>query len=86
MNHSRPTNLAIAQSGHYDLWPSPDYHIMHCLYQWRRLHLAVLERRYIDEHVYMYDHTLHCTRLIMRWKDDWQHGSNWTTKSEHSMF
>ncbi|KAI2828901.1 hypothetical protein CBS133816_5133 [Aspergillus niger] len=49
------------------VYPDNDYHIMHCLYLWRRLHSAVLEHRFLDDDVYSYEHTLHCTRLIMQW-------------------
>ena len=86
MHHTKPATSEVAQSGHFDLWPVEDYHIMHCLYQWRRLHLAILEHRGIDEHVFNYNHTLHCTRLIMKWKDELKYGKNWTTMSEHSRY
>lgn len=80
--HTKPATLDDAQLGKQLMWPLHDYHVMHCLYQWRRLHLAIIENRHIDEHVYSYGHTLHCTRLIKDWRDELLHGSNRSTYSE----
>jgi hypothetical protein len=83
IRHSKPATLHDALSGRYDLYPLHHYHIMHCLYQWRRLHLAIIEHRQIDDHVYDYGHTLHCTRLIMGWPKEIQYGKNTSDYTEH---
>jgi hypothetical protein len=78
--HTKPVSWAVARSGEFEaLWPVKDFHIMHCLYLWRRLHSAVVEHRYLDDDVYSYGHTVHCTRLIMQWPKEWQYGKNTTT-------
>lgn len=74
--HTRRVSTELALSGEFDaLWPLHDYHIMHCLYLWRRLHSAVIDHRQLDDDVYSYGHTVHCTRLIMNWHE----GKNTTT-------
>ncbi|KAL1983820.1 hypothetical protein VTN96DRAFT_9906 [Rasamsonia emersonii] len=66
--HTQKVPKEVALSGEFDeLYPLHDYHIMHCLYLWRRLHSALIEHRHLDDDVYSYGHTLHCTRLIMNW-------------------
>jgi hypothetical protein len=78
--HTKPVSNEVALSGEFDaLWPLPDFHIMHCLYLWRRLHSAVVEHRYLDDDVYAYGHTVHCTKLIMQWPNEWKYGKNSTT-------
>jgi hypothetical protein len=78
---AEPVSNEMAMSGDWDLlWPAhQDYHIMHCLYQWRRFHRAVLEHRPIDDDVFGYGHTLHCTRMIMEWPNSIKYGKNTTT-------
>lgn len=44
----------------------------------------MIEHRHIDEDVYNYGHTLHCTRMIIDWPKEWKYGKNSTTVSEHS--
>ncbi|KAL2060783.1 hypothetical protein VTL71DRAFT_9425 [Oculimacula yallundae] len=67
--HTLPAPKDLVMKGEFDtIYPLYDYHIMHCLYLWRRLHSAVVEHRQLDDDVYSYGHTLHCTRLIMGWK------------------
>lgn len=77
---TKPASRELALSGDWDLlWPTGDFHIMHCLYQWRRFHKAILEHRAIDDDVFSYAHTLHCTRMIMDWPDEVKYGKNTTT-------
>ena len=77
---TKPAPREVALSGDWDLlWPLYDFHIMHCLYQWRRLHLAVIEHRSIDDDVYSYEHTLHCTRMLINWPNEIRYGKNTTT-------
>ncbi|RDI81163.1 hypothetical protein Vi05172_g8791 [Venturia inaequalis] len=80
--HTKPVSWELARSGEFDaLYPLHDYHIMHCLYLWRRLHAALVGHLYLDDDVYAYGHTVHCTRLIMRWPLEWRYGKNTTTVS-----
>ena len=66
--HTQKVSKEVALSGEFDeVFPLHDYHIMHCLYLWRRLHSALVQHRQLDDDVYSYEHTLHCTRLIMGW-------------------
>ncbi|GKZ22400.1 hypothetical protein AbraIFM66951_011568 [Aspergillus brasiliensis] len=66
--HTQEVSRELVLAGEFEaVYPDNDYHIMHCLYLWRRLHSAILEHRYLDDDVYSYGHTLHCTRLIMQW-------------------
>jgi hypothetical protein len=78
--HTKPVTTEFALSGQFDaLWPLHDFHIMHCLYLWRRLHSAITQHRHLDDDVYAYGHTVHCTRLIMQWPNEWKYGKNSTT-------
>lgn len=51
------------------VWPDNAFHIKHCLYLWRRLHHAIIENKSIDEDLFSYGHTLHCTRMILEWME-----------------
>ena len=86
IQHSKPATIDDAHSGRYQLFPLHHYHIIHCLYQWRRLHLAIIEHRHIDNDVYSYGHTLHCTRLIMGWPHELQYGKNSSTQTERGKY
>jgi hypothetical protein len=67
--HTKPAPRDLVVKGEFDeVYPLYDYHIIHCLYLWRRLHSALVEHRHLDDDVYSYGHTLHCTRLTMGWK------------------
>lgn len=66
--HTKEVSRDVVLAGEFEaVYPDNDYHIMHCLYLWRRLHSAIIEHRHLDDDVYSYEHTLHCTRLIMKW-------------------
>lgn len=81
-DHTQPATWETALAGDYDmLYPLYDFHIIHCLYQFRRLHMAIIEHRQIDDDVYSYGHTMHCTKLIMQWPLEWKYGKNTTTIS-----
>lgn len=51
------------------VWPDNAFHIKHCLYLWRRLHRAIINNKPIDEDLFDYGHTLHCTRMILKWME-----------------
>lgn len=69
-NHTKLVSPDVALSGEFDrLWPLThvglDYHILHCLYLWRQLHAAVVKHRHVDLDLYSYEHTVHCTSVIL---------------------
>jgi hypothetical protein len=81
-NYTDLVSIETARRGDHDiLYPLHNYHILHCLYQFRRLHMAIIEHRQIDEDVFSYDHTLHCTKMIMQWPREIMYGKNTTTMS-----
>ncbi|KAG8167957.1 hypothetical protein KVR01_003646 [Diaporthe batatas] len=51
------------------VYPNNLFHIKHCLHLWRKLHHAVITRRPVDEDILDYEHTVHCTNMIMNWTD-----------------
>lgn len=54
--------------GEFDkVYPDNLFHIKHCLHLWRKLHHAVLTSRPVDEDILDYNHTKHCTKMIMNW-------------------
>lgn len=84
--HTKPASRETALTGDHDqLYPLYNYHIFHCLYQFRRLHMAIIDHRQIDDDAYSYGHTLHCTRLIMQWPNEWKFGKNSTTVAPSGM-
>ncbi|KAK5655855.1 hypothetical protein OQA88_5394 [Cercophora sp. LCS_1] len=57
-------------SGEFDkVYPNNLFHIKHCLHLWRKLHHSVVTGRPLDEDILDYEHTTHCTRMIMDWMD-----------------
>lgn len=57
-------------NGEFDkVYPDNLFHIKHCLHLWRKLHHAILVGRPVDEDILDYGHTLHCTRMVMKWME-----------------
>jgi len=72
-NHTQQVPEQVALSGEFDkLFPLYDYHIAHCLYLWRRLHHAVVTTRPLDDDLLSYEHTIHCTRMILAWRSPYE--------------
>jgi hypothetical protein len=68
--HTKEVPQEVAYSGEFiKLYPLHDFHIAHCVYLWRKLHKAVIAKGPIDEDLYDYKHTHHCTKLIMAWHE-----------------
>jgi hypothetical protein len=68
--HTQPVSTELALSGEFQkLYPLFDFHYVHCLYLWRKLHYSVLHNQPLDEDLLAYGHTLHCTRMIMGWNE-----------------
>lgn len=71
-DHTSQLDPGTAMAGEFEkIYPLYDFHIGHCLYLWRKLHRAVLHNRPLDDELFSYGHTVHCTRLILRWKEPW---------------
>ncbi|PSS13250.1 hypothetical protein M430DRAFT_21159 [Amorphotheca resinae ATCC 22711] len=46
-----------------------DWHFTHCMYTWRMMQTAVLERRALPDNILAFDHTRHCMEVVRdrRW-------------------
>lgn len=68
--HTERLDEAVVLSGQFEkIYPLYDFHIGHCLYLWRKLHRAVIHNRPLDDELFSYEHTVHCTRLILHWRE-----------------
>lgn len=47
------------------MFVGPHYHIGHCMYQWERQHRAYRRQGAISSDVWEFDHTHHCTKLVL---------------------
>ncbi|PYH93996.1 hypothetical protein BO71DRAFT_399246 [Aspergillus ellipticus CBS 707.79] len=60
---------ARALTGEYDkLYVTREYHLLHCLYMWRKMHRAVLfgeGRGAVDGYIANIAHTEHCGRMLL---------------------
>lgn len=66
-NRTIPANLDRLRSGDEELAFVRYFHDEHCLYSWRKLHLAVQQgRRLIDTKTYDLHHTTHCAKSIAK--------------------
>ncbi len=44
---------------------APEWHVVHCMYVWKRLHRAMLDpNRKVDSYTANYHHTTHCAEMI----------------------
>jgi len=69
--HTEPVASDKALRGEYaNISSNSNYHVKHCLYTWRRLHNAIIQGRGIDDDIFSWNHTLHCTTWIMEWMED----------------
>ena len=46
-------------------WVTWEYHLTHCLYTWKKLNRAVERRGAIDGYISNYNHTSHCSKLLL---------------------
>ena len=73
--HGNSTNgeLTIDQvkSGEYDAFVPWEYHLVHCTFQWRKMHRALAKQGPLDSYLANYNHTLHCEEML--WRGEW-HG------------
>ena len=50
---------------HWVGWVTWEYHLTHCLYTWKKLNRAVERRGAIDGYISNYNHTSHCSKLLL---------------------
>jgi len=66
--HTIVVPTEIVQRGEFEMvFPDNIFHVKHCLHLWRKLHHAIVTGRSVDEDIMEYEHTVHCTVLIMEW-------------------
>jgi hypothetical protein len=64
--HQHPIPMDILYQGEQAItYPEQFHHDRHCLYTWRKLHLAVAGRAMVDSDTFWYNHTAHCTSYIL---------------------
>jgi hypothetical protein len=67
-NGTRPISHQLVATGEYtDLFVSWEYHLRHCTAMWRKMHRALLRGGLgaIDSYVGLYNHTLHCEKMLL---------------------
>lgn len=68
--HTIQVPAEIAQKGEFELlFPLYDFHKIHCLYLWRKMHHALLYNLPLDNDLMEEEHTVHCTRNLLTWPD-----------------
>jgi len=68
--HTVQVPSEIAQNGEFELlYPLHDFHKIHCLYLWRKMHHALLNNLPLDDDLMEEDHTIHCTKNLLTWPD-----------------
>lgn len=60
-----PTDVAW-KGEHLYLWITWRQHLTHCTYMWKRLHRAVLLRQQTDSYIADYEHTTHCSEMLLK--------------------
>ncbi|KAI1336264.1 hypothetical protein F5Y15DRAFT_209279 [Xylariaceae sp. FL0016] len=82
-NHTKVVPSETVIRGEFDkVYVENLFHIKHCLYLWRKLHHAVLTNKAVDEDILSFEHTTHCTKMIMEWTaPDFERHSVTTAKS-----
>lgn len=68
--HTVEVPAATAMAGEFVvLYPLHDFHKVHCLYLWRKMHHALLNGLPLDDDLMEEHHTIHCTQTLMTWGD-----------------
>lgn len=66
-DHARPIPMNELYSGELAItYPEPFHHDRHCLYTWRKLHLAAKLGTMVDSDTFWYNHSAHCTSYLLR--------------------
>ena len=48
------------------LFVEESFHQIHCTYIWKKMHRAYLSQRTIDSYVGRFNHTIHCSEVLLR--------------------
>ncbi|KAK1760003.1 hypothetical protein QBC47DRAFT_357814 [Echria macrotheca] len=68
--HTIPFPADAAERGEFELlYPLYNFHKIHCLYLWRKMHHALLNNLPLDDDLMEEDHTIHCTKNLLTWPD-----------------
>lgn len=68
--HTEPFPADVAERGEFELlYPLYNFHKIHCLYLWRKMHHALLNNLPLDDDLMEEDHTIHCTKNLLTWPD-----------------
>ena len=68
--HTQPFPAEVAERGEFVLlFPLYNFHKIHCLYLWRKMHHALLNNLPLDDDLMEEDHTIHCTKNLLTWPD-----------------
>lgn len=68
--HTIEVSSEIARRGEFDvLYPLHNFHKIHCLYLWRKMHHSLLNNLPLDDDLMAEHHTIHCTQNILTWAD-----------------
>ncbi|CZT10173.1 uncharacterized protein RAG0_14714 [Rhynchosporium agropyri] len=66
-DHAKPIPADDLYSGELAItYPEPFHHDRHCLYTWRKLHLATMLGTMVDSDTFWYNHSAHCTSYLLR--------------------
>lgn len=64
---TRPVAQDIAALGEIDiLYVEESFHQTHCTYIWKKMHRAYLAQRAIDSYIGGFNHTIHCSGVLLR--------------------
>ena len=64
---TRPVLQQTAELGEIPiLFVEESFHQIHCTYIWKKMHRAYLSQRTIDSYVGRFNHTIHCSEVLLR--------------------
>ena len=62
----KPVPLADVETGNYKrLYVTGEYHVVHCVFMWKKLHRAIVRGGKVDSYVGNLAHTEHCARILL---------------------
>jgi hypothetical protein len=56
----------VARGEYDELYVSWEYHIVHCVFMWKKLHRAITGSRVVDSYIGNIAHTDHCGRMLLK--------------------
>jgi hypothetical protein len=57
------------RTGEFDAWVPWEFHTVHCTFQWRKMHRALMGGLPLDSYLAAYNHTIHCEMMLQ--KGEW---------------